>query len=248
MSFWSNLFGGGGSRKATTARRPQQRPSGQRPQASAGNAPATRTCTDCGATFAQSTTFCPRCGKTFGSSKPAPTKPGESITKAVQLYNEGKVEDALAEAKRLIELNPKHATAHGSLGYFLLQERRFDEAVEPMLRALELNPSSKETALHLRDVIDAYAEELIGICSTDGFVSEQLGEKFDENRRHRRTREIGATLARIGDSGVFGESGEKYTSEKLMTKVFNEVQVRMSFRAETNALRPAWEGIGSWKP
>src|SRR5688572_21889400 len=143
MSFWSNLFGGGGSRKAATARRPQQRPSGQRPPASAGHTPATRTCTDCGATFPQSTTFCPRCGKTFGSSKPAPTKPGESITKAVQLYNEGKVEEALAEAKRLIELNPKHATAHGSLGYFLLEQRRFDEAVNPMLRSLELNPNSK---------------------------------------------------------------------------------------------------------
>jgi hypothetical protein len=247
MSFWSNLFGGGSSRKAPTARRPQQHPSRPRPPASTGGSPATRTCTDCGAAFPQSTTFCPRCGKTFGSTNPAPARPGESIAKAVQLYNEGKVEEAVEEAKRLIELNPKHATAHGSLGYFLLEERRFDEAVDPMLRALELNPNSKETALHLRDVIDAYAEELIGIASTDGFVSEQGGENFDEQRRHRRTRQIGETLARIGDSGVFGESGEKYTSEKLMTKVHSEVQVRMSFRPETNALRPAWEGIGGWK-
>jgi tetratricopeptide (TPR) repeat protein len=166
----------------------------------------------------------------------------------VQFYNEGKVEEAIAEAKRLIEANPKHATAYSSLGYFLLEERRFDEAVDPMLRALELNPQSKETALHLRDVIDAYVEELIGIGAIDGFVSEQGGEKYDDSRRHRRTRDIGAILAQIGDSGVFGESGETYTSEKLMTKVFNEVQVRMSFRPESNALRPAWEGIGGWKP
>ena len=251
MSFWSSLFGGS-SRKTPPARRPHQRPSALRQSSPAAAALPSRTCTDCGAAFPQSTGFCPRCGKVVGGgttspAHPATTRPGESVTKAVQLYNEGKVEEAIAEARRLIEANPKHATAYSSLGYFLLEERRFDESVDPMLRALELNPNSKETALHLRDVIDAYAEELIGICAADGFLSEQGGEKFDDQRRHRRTRDIGAILARIGDSGVFGESGETYTSEKLMTKVFNEVQVRMSFRPETNALRAAWEGIGGWK-
>jgi hypothetical protein len=257
MNLWDMLFGGGGNNRRGKPSGARRTNAPQRPQRAAAGATAiasaqSRTCADCGATFPQSTGFCPRCGKVFGGgatspSRPATIRPGESVAKAVQLYNESKVEEAIVEVKRLIEANPKHATAYGSLGYFLLQERRFDEAVEPMLRALELNPDSKETALHLRDVIDAYAEELIGICAADGFVSEQGGGKFDENRRHRRAREIGATLARVGDSGVFGESGDKYTSDKLMAKVMSEVQVRMSFRPETNALRQAWEGIGAWK-
>ena len=251
MSFWSNLFGGGSSRKPPVARRTSQRASTPRPASAVPNSLPSRTCTACKATFPQSSGFCPRCGAVVvggaPGSGPAPAKAGESVAKAVQLYNEGKVEEAVAEAKRLIEANPKNATAHSSLGFFLLEERRFDEAVEPMMRALELNPTSKETALHLRDVIDAFTEELIGVGATDGFISEQGGEKFDEARRHRRTREIGSLLAKVGDSGVFGESGEKYTSEKLMTKVFNEVQVRMSFRTESTTLRAAWDGIGSWK-
>jgi hypothetical protein len=254
MSFWKKLFGGGGggtTRKAVTAQgRPQSSTAGARSVAAAVAAVASRTCDTCGATFPQSTSFCPRCGKTFGAAgaaapAPAPMKSGESVAKAVQLYNDGKVEEAIGEAKRLIDANPEHATAHGSLGYFLLQERRFDEAIEPMLRALELKPNSKETALHLRDVIDAYVEELVGIGATDGFVSKQEGGKYDEHRCHRRAREIGTLLARIGDSGVFGESGSKYTADSLMTKVFNEVQVRMSFKPESTVLRTAWQGLGA---
>ena len=254
MSFWTRLFGGGQTKKTSVGqRRPHQR--GASATARPTGVGESRTCAACKATFPQSSGFCPRCGAVVvggaPGSGPAPAKAGESVAKAVQLYNEGKVEEAVAEAKRLIEANPKNATAHSSLGYFLLEERRFDEAVEPMMRALELNPQSKETALHLRDVIDAFTEELIGAGATEGFVSEQGGEKFDgaqfdEARRHRRTREIGALLAKIGDSGVFGESGEKYTGEKLMTKVLNEVQVRMSFRPESTTLRAAWDGIGSW--
>src|SRR5688572_21559351 len=116
MSFWSNLFGGGGgSRKTTTTRRPARRPSSTRPPSPVPNSLPSRTCADCGATFPQSTGVCPRCGKVFGGgttspARPATTRPGESVTKAVQLYNEGKVEEAIAEVKRLIEANPKHAT------------------------------------------------------------------------------------------------------------------------------------------
>ena len=80
-------------------------PQAKRPQRAAGAtaiaSAQSRTCADCGATFAQSTGFCPRCGKVFGGgttspSRPATTRPGESVTKAVQLYNEGKVEEAIA--------------------------------------------------------------------------------------------------------------------------------------------------------
>ena len=51
---------------------------------------------------------------------------------------------AVAEGqhRRAIEINPNYATAHHWYGFHLLMEGRFDEALEQLLRARELDPLS----------------------------------------------------------------------------------------------------------
>jgi serine/threonine protein kinase/Tfp pilus assembly protein PilF len=53
---------------------------------------------------------------------------------------------AETEFRRAIELNPNYATAHHWYGYFLISQRRLDEALEEMEKAQTLDPVSPEIA------------------------------------------------------------------------------------------------------
>jgi Tfp pilus assembly protein PilF len=64
----------------------------------------------------------------------------ERYQSALSAYNERDFKTARAEIKVSIELLPKHAEYHATLGYFLLEDKDPVLAKEAFERALDLNP------------------------------------------------------------------------------------------------------------
>ena len=57
------------------------------------------------------------------------------------LSNLGRHSEALAEAKRALELDPVSPTRNLFLGQFLYQARQYDQAIEPLQDGLEIAPN-----------------------------------------------------------------------------------------------------------
>src|SRR5262249_46619578 len=56
------------------------------------------------------------------------------------LRDQGKLDEAVAEYRKVIELDPKLAFAHSNLGNALRDQRKLDEAVTESRKAIELDP------------------------------------------------------------------------------------------------------------
>ena len=133
-------------------------------------------------------------------------------------------------------------------GFLYLWKGQLDQAVECVLRALEVDPHHKDAPDHLFDVLRALTDELVQIGCTEGFLSTQPGGAFDDHNRHRRTREIGALIATIGQRGVFKVDGRAVESDLFMAHVINDVQKKMGHHSNSTALKFAWDGLGGWHP
>ena len=57
-----------------------------------------------------------------------------------QFAKEGKVDEAILEFRKAIELNPKYAAAHNLFGNELAKKGKFDEAIAEYRKAIELKP------------------------------------------------------------------------------------------------------------
>jgi outer membrane receptor for monomeric catechols len=116
----------------------------------------------------------------------------------MRLFREGRLDDAIAELRRGLEVNPQHATGYSNLGFLYLRQGQLEQAVECLLHALEVDPQHQVAPDHLFDVLRALIDELVQIALTDGFLSTRPAGKFDEYNRHTRAREIGHLIVKIG--------------------------------------------------
>ena len=132
--------------------------------------------------------------------------------RAVQLFNSGRLDDAIAELIRGLEVNPKHATGDSNVGFLWLKKGSMDDAIGSLLRAIELNPNHEDARDHLHDAVSKLIDELVQIGYKNGFLTEQPSEKFDDAKRHIRTRRIGALIAEIGHKGGFRKNGKTVES------------------------------------
>jgi len=64
-------------------------------------------------------------------------------------YEKGMYDEAIAEVKRALELNPNDADAHYNLGATHYEKGMYDEAIAEVKRALELNPNHPEAHYRL---------------------------------------------------------------------------------------------------
>ena len=68
-------------------------------------------------------------------------------------FREGKVEEALADYRRALEINPTYLNAHNNLGYALAQQGRYAEAVATYRAALRSNPGHLEVRNNLANAL-----------------------------------------------------------------------------------------------
>jgi tetratricopeptide (TPR) repeat protein len=165
---------------------------------------------------------------------------------AVRLFREGRLEAAITELQRGLEANPYYATGYSNLGFLYMRQGKYEPAVECLMRALELDPAHQDAPDHLCDVLLALVDELAQIGLTDGFLTTQPGEKFDEYNRHIRTREIGGLLVMMGKREVFKADGWALATESLLELVMNAVQRKMGAACPAGNLRFAWQAIDGW--
>jgi tetratricopeptide (TPR) repeat protein len=162
---------------------------------------------------------------------------------AVQLFRDGRLDEAIAELRRGLDVNPHYATGYSNLGFPYLCRGQLDETVDSLLRALALDPKHKDAADHLFDVLRALTDEPVQIGLTDGFLATQLGGAFDDHLRHRRARAIGTYIAMMGHRGVFNVDGRVLGSDQLLGIVGNNVCLTIGAHSYSTSLQSAWEGI-----
>lgn len=88
---------------------------------------------------------------TFGvgtaqTQKPSSQAP-ELLRTALQLYREGKIDEAFAKCKQSLAINPKEYRAHVLLGYIYGAQQKLDLASASFARAIKLDPTDKEVYL-----------------------------------------------------------------------------------------------------
>ncbi len=71
------------------------------------------------------------------------------------LSKKGRLDDAIAEYHRALELKPDYAEAHANLGVALYRKGRLDDAIDEFREALELNPDYANAHNSLGSVLEA---------------------------------------------------------------------------------------------
>ena len=77
------------------------------------------------------------------------------LRNALELYQQGKHDDALAKCKQSIALNPKDYRAHVLLAYIYGAQQKLDLASQSLVQAIKLEPNDKEVYL-LKSQIDFF--------------------------------------------------------------------------------------------
>jgi tetratricopeptide (TPR) repeat protein len=258
MHSWRKMFGkrpSGGQSSVPTARQSTVAEPASSPLPARGF--PTKACLACRRQFNALLAICPTCGSDQATIADGPEwlmiVQGHITTvqandRAVRLFREGRLDDAIAELRRGLEVNSQYATGHSNLGFLYLRKGQLDHAVECLLRALEVDPQHRDAPDHLIHVLHALIDEVVQIGYREGFLSAQPGGSFDDNNRHIRTREIGTLIAKLGEKGVIKVDGRSLDSLQLIRMVVNEVRKRMAYYSKSSYLKFAWEGIGGWCP
>ena len=87
--------------------------------------------------------------------------PGECATrntdphfkKGYELYHEGKLDDAIAELGKSLEIDPINAEAHLLIGDIHERRQMFDPAIKEYEKALKLSPEDKMIQFKLQNVL-----------------------------------------------------------------------------------------------
>jgi TPR repeat len=256
MSFWRKMFGkhDNGNQSSASDVGQQTKPLPTASQLPARGSP-TKACLACRRTFNVLLAICPTCGNAETTIADGPewlmivqahVTTVQANDRAVRLFREGRLDDAIAELQRGLEVNSQYATGHSNLGFLYSRKGRLDQAVECLLHALEVDPHHRDAADHLIDVLHTLVDEVVQIGDSEGFLSARPGGSFASDNRHIRTREIGALIAKIGEKGVIKVGGRTLDSVQVMWIVVNEVQKRMGYHSKSTCLKFAWEGIGGW--
>lgn len=65
----------------------------------------------------------------------------EMYDEAVALKNDGKLDEAVARLKEIVEIDPNHCDSHSALAVYLQKLGEFDAAIEHAKRVCELSPN-----------------------------------------------------------------------------------------------------------
>lgn len=69
------------------------------------------------------------------------SNPDVLYNEALELKNDGKVEEAVAAWKAIVEEHPDHAVTHAALGVHLQKLGQFDDAIKHSIRVTEIEPA-----------------------------------------------------------------------------------------------------------
>jgi tetratricopeptide (TPR) repeat protein len=124
------------------------------------------------------------------------------------LGGQGKLEEAIAEFRRMIERNPKYPKAHVNLGMALYKSGQYDDAIGEYYIGIELDPKNS-TAYHNLGAVLHKTGNLTGARKALGRALE-LAPTFETSHKALRT-----VLEDAGD--VAGERAEleRWASVKL---------------------------------
>ena len=78
----------------------------------------------------------------------------EHFDLGVKAYNSSKMDDALTEFQKAHELSPKEPTSLFWIGFIYLQQRHYQEALQPTLDAVALRPNMADGHLNLGNIYD----------------------------------------------------------------------------------------------
>ena len=125
---------------------------------------------------------------------------------AVRLHEQGKLDEAEAVYRRLLEINPEHTDLLHLLGMIAMQKKSFDSAIELLYKAVRLAPESaayeftlaqalqdaghpKEALEHYRSVLarnDTFAETYHNM----GIIYRVEGDPAEARRLFRKAVEM----------------------------------------------------------
>jgi predicted O-linked N-acetylglucosamine transferase (SPINDLY family) len=74
----------------------------------------------------------------------APASAGELNHRGITLAQQGRLDEAIADFRRAVQIDPDNAVAHGNLGLALILQGRLDEAIANCRRCVELKPDVAE--------------------------------------------------------------------------------------------------------
>ncbi|MBP5973990.1 tetratricopeptide repeat protein, partial [Brasilonema sp. CT11] len=63
------------------------------------------------------------------------------FNQGLALYNQGKLDEAIASYRKALQIDPNYATAHNNLGYALKNQGKLDEAIASYRQALQIDPN-----------------------------------------------------------------------------------------------------------
>jgi len=147
--------------------------------------------------------------------------------RAVRLFREGRLGEAIAMLQRGLEANPPYATGYSNLGFLYLCQGQLDQATACLLHALEVDPRHPDAPDHLVDVLRGLIDELMQIGFNEGFLALHPGAHFDHHHRHLRAQEIGKLIATIGAGGVLKVTGRPIQTMQLLQLVIYRVQQQL---------------------
>lgn len=169
-------------------------------------------------------------------------------------YNQsGQTEKAMAEYRRQIEANPENPTYRYNYGSLLLQAERYEEAVEQLTKATELEPGNVKAQYNLGAAYINQAQEIQeqvqnlsdSLRSISQAAMEENREPTEEeeqqvNELDRKTRELAKEMRKYFGSAIpplerarqLADSGDSFREQACSALVTAYVQLEQVEKAQ----------------
>jgi tetratricopeptide (TPR) repeat protein len=79
-----------------------------------------------------------------------------TINLGLALAGQGKLDEAIAEYRHAIELDPKNGDPHNNLGLTLKDQGKLDDAIAEYHHAIELNPKNENAHAALDQLLEKH--------------------------------------------------------------------------------------------
>jgi tetratricopeptide (TPR) repeat protein len=121
----------------------------------------------------------------------------------------GRFDEAIAEGRKAVELDPLSLNSQARLGQVLFYARRYDEAIQVLRNALELDPNFVFALWHLGDTytqVSRYAEAIsvlekaVTLSERNPAVVGYLGCAYEKSGRDREARELRKELFELSET------------------------------------------------
>jgi DNA-binding winged helix-turn-helix (wHTH) protein/TolB-like protein/Flp pilus assembly protein TadD len=150
----------------------------------------------------------------------------------------GRIEESLAESKKLLELDPVSETPIGHLGSVYLYTRQYDEAIQQFQKALQLYPDATEHALvghayyqkgMFREAVEEYLKDLAQSGFTPDKIAalrEAFGKSGIKGYLQKRIEQLKAGPQPEGEAitiaGFYAQLGDKDQAFQWLEKAYAE--------------------------